>query len=82
VPGDPAPAIRLREELVTARRSGETFETAWDAAMATALETSVPRERDDWRDALLETSSAWRAGYDRHEALDHHQALAMLAAAA
>jgi hypothetical protein len=50
--------------------------------VAHALGTAAPRERDDWRDVLLETHGAWRAGYNRHEALDHHQALAMLAEAA
>jgi hypothetical protein len=82
VPGDPVVAIRLREELVAARGAGQTYAEAWPTAMATAVGAAAPRERDDWRDALLETSSAWRAAYDREDALDHHQALAMLAAAA
>lgn len=82
LPSDPQPAIRLRHELAAARQAGQTFTAAWDAAMAHALETSPPRERADWRDALLATSTAWRHAYDREDALDHHQALSTLAEAA
>lgn len=50
--------------------------------MATALDNSAERERDDWRDVLLETHSAWRASYERTDAMAGHGALALLAEAA
>jgi hypothetical protein len=79
---DSAPAVALRVELVTARRSGLSFTEAWPTCMAAALAVSAEREADDWRDTFLETSSSWRAGFERTEAQAGHGCLAMLAAAA
>lgn len=79
---DSAPAIALRRELVDARRSGLSFSEAWPTCMATALDNSADRERADWQDVFLETSSAWRAGFERTDAMAGHGALAILAEAA
>lgn len=68
----PGPAVALRLELAAARQSGETFEDAWAAAMATALEISVPKERESWETALWLTKGAWEAAYNREDALAGH----------
>jgi hypothetical protein len=82
VPGDPEVAIRLRRGLIARRRAGQSFETAWPPAVATALEISSQRERESWEKALASTRGAWEAAYHREVALAGHQAVAMLAAAA
>lgn len=78
---DPRPAEVMREELVIARRCGQTFTEAWPAALAAALAAAATRtERDSWRGVFHETRAAWSAAYHREDA--GHQALAMLARAA
>jgi hypothetical protein len=79
---DSAPAVALRVELVDARRAGQSFSEAWPSCMAAALAVSADREADDWRDVLLETHAAWRAAFERTDAMAGHGALATLAEAA
>jgi hypothetical protein len=82
VPPDPQPAVRLREELLAARRAGQTFSTAWPPAVATALGTSPPKGRKDWENALWATRDAWEAAYEHEVALAGHAAVGTLAEAA
>jgi hypothetical protein len=80
---DPAPAQRLREELIIARQAGVSFEVAWPPALATALEAAgSPGEHEDWKIVLRGTRGSWEAAYNRTAALAGHASLAILAAAA
>jgi hypothetical protein len=81
--GDPAPAIRLREELAAARTVGVSFSEAWPAAVEVALGTvSAPKEHRSWETVIASTRDAWESAYDREDALAGHQAVGMLAEAA
>jgi hypothetical protein len=48
--------VEVRRALEDARRRGEDFTVAWDAALRLA--------RGDWREALRATVPAWRAAYE------------------
>jgi hypothetical protein len=79
---DPGTARVLRHGLVAARRAGQSFEDAWDAAMAAALDTAGPREVESWEKALASTKGAWSSAYHREDALAGHAAVSTLAEAA
>src|SRR4051812_12780239 len=55
----------VRQRLAAARRAGGTFETAWPAAVAQALELTSGEDRNWWRVALDSTKPTWRAAWRR-----------------
>jgi hypothetical protein len=56
-----SPAQLPIEQLADARRRGESFERAWDGALA----VSPPQDRAEWREVLGGVVESWRAGWDR-----------------
>ena len=60
---DPAPAVRVREELQRARERGWPWSSAWPAAVSAATRNLSAREATSWRRALAATRPAWQAAY-------------------
>jgi hypothetical protein len=59
------PAVLL-DQLATARRAGQTFEDAWEPAVAVALRSVAdPREHAAWVKVLAATRGAWERSYER-----------------
>lgn len=67
----------LLEALAAARRSGEEFDSAWEAASALALGASC--DPADWRAVLDGTRDGWEAAYRRLPASSSERALTLLA---
>jgi hypothetical protein len=60
------PASVLLGQLADARRAGQTFEDAWEPAVAAALcSVADPREHSAWVKALAATREAWQRSYER-----------------
>jgi len=73
------PAAVLLDQLAAARRRGEPFERAWPLARDAALATvEAPWESREWSEVLAETSSSWRASYERWPAPSREQALRLI----
>jgi hypothetical protein len=66
----------LLEALAAARRAGEDFDSAWEAATALALGASC--DPADWRGVLETTRDGWRAAYHRMPAKRCERALSLL----
>jgi hypothetical protein len=62
---DPAPAIRLREYLASARAVGVSFDDAWQEALDAAVEGTPKREKGHWSMVLAGLRSQWQAAYER-----------------
>jgi hypothetical protein len=60
------PAVRLRLELVSARRSGATFAEAWPDAVEAAV-ADEGRGRANWIEVFGGTRGAWERAYRRDE---------------
>jgi hypothetical protein len=58
-----APLTALRHELERARRNGQPFDDAWDAAVETALAATGHHHRGSWAIALDATKKAWEDSY-------------------
>lgn len=61
------PPVVLREHLAAARRGGVSFDRAWPAALAAAVNTAQ-WEREEWRDVLSRMVETWRAAWERRDA--------------
>lgn len=59
------PAAVLLNRLAAARRAGQSFDAAFEAALLAALTVAPGPEVEDWRLALAETAEEWRAGWER-----------------
>jgi hypothetical protein len=66
----------LFEALAAARRAGEDFDSAWEAASALALGASC--DAGDWAPVLDGTRDAWSAAYHRWPASPAERALSLL----
>jgi hypothetical protein len=74
------PVSTLGDQLADARRSGESFETAWPDALAAALGAArFQRERYEWANVLADTIGAWRSAFERRAASAPDRALRALA---
>jgi hypothetical protein len=60
---DPAPAIRLRVELLAARTIGMSFTDAFAVAVLTATAGMRRWERDQWTEVFQWARPWWRAAY-------------------
>jgi hypothetical protein len=70
---------RLRELLADARRRGEPFEAAWDAAVPRAVRPTASHERATWTTILTATREAWGRAYNGEPAAPHDLAAARIA---
>jgi hypothetical protein len=66
----------LFESLAAARRAGEPFDAAWQAASMVAL--GSPCDADDWEAVLGATVGTWRSAYEDLPASRHERALSLL----
>jgi hypothetical protein len=66
----------LLEALAAARRAGEDFDAAWEAASALALGSSC--DPADWRGVRESTREGWEAAYRRMPAKSCERALSLL----
>ena len=57
------PAVRLRHELVLARRAGCHFADAWPLAVDAAVKDEPWQSREEWQYALTATRGSWEAAY-------------------
>ncbi len=67
----------LRERLAAARQDGVSFDRAWPAALAAAV-NAMQWEREEWSDALSGTIEAWRAAWERRDASRTDRALLVI----
>jgi hypothetical protein len=66
----------LLQALAAARRAGEDFDRAWEAASAQALGVSC--NAGDWQPVLDTTRDGWEAAYRRLPATQPERALTLL----
>lgn len=64
----PSPQLPVPEQLRGIlrhyRRSGTSFDAAWDQALELVTWPSSRRDASEWRHAVEETREGWRASYE------------------
>ncbi|MGA2164349.1 MAG: hypothetical protein ABSH36_07760 [Solirubrobacteraceae bacterium] len=73
------PASVLTVRLAAARGRGESFQRAWPAAFAAALQTAGTGEGREWAEAFEGTVDAWRGAFERRPVPRRERALHVLA---
>jgi hypothetical protein len=66
----------LLEALAAARRAGEDFDAAWEAASALALGSSC--DPNDWSSVLASTEDGWRRAFEQWPQTEGERALSLL----
>lgn len=67
---DPTPAIRMREELATARAAGKDFDGVWQFAILRVTRGLRGRDRKEWVEVFGEQRAVWHAAFDRDDVPD------------